>query len=498
MSVVLNIGYKMIRSNWISEHNYSLRLSPIARVIYGVESAKVEEVTAAPVPTESEARSNRPTHCVVGGAHAFILRISSFFGLAPLRFEARSNGFTVSISSAMCVYSYILVTVLVICTIFGLVAEINVGVELSVRMSSRMSQVVSTCDVLVVVATAGAGVYGAPQRMRNMLKFMENIASVDTSIGGQYSLVTERKLCGIILAILIFFSILIADDFTFYALQAKKLDREWDVVTNYLGFYLLWFVVLILELQFAFTALSVRARFSAVNDALALTARQVSVPVEKPKSSSPLNIYAIRVAPADSARSANVSLLVETMTGREHVVIIKRTASGEPRLIVSPCDAVRRLAALHGTLCDVVNSIDDSYGLPLIVILISTLLHLIVTPYFLIMEIIVSTNRIHFLVLQFLWCVTHMLRMIVVVEPGHYTIAEGKRTEALVCRLMTSAPSTGVLPSRLEIFSRQLMLQSVSYAPMGMCTLHRPLVASVIGAVTTYLVILIQFQRYDS
>ena len=51
-----------------------------------------------------------------------------------------------------------------------------------------------------------------------------------------------------------------------------------DVVTNYLGFYMLWFVVLILELQFAFTALSVRARFSAVNDALALTARQVSIP----------------------------------------------------------------------------------------------------------------------------------------------------------------------------------------------------------------------------
>ncbi|KAF9407465.1 hypothetical protein HW555_012518 [Spodoptera exigua] len=436
----------------------------------------------------------QPAHALRGRRSACLhtkdprdVLISSFFGLAPLRFEARNNGFTVSISSAMCVYSYILVTVLVICTIFGLVAEINVGVELSVRMSSRMSQVVSTCDVLVVVATAGAGVYGAPQRMRNMLKFMENIASVDTSIGGQYSLLTERKLCGIILAILIFFSVLIADDFTFYALQAKKLDREWDVVTNYLGFYLLWFVVLMLELQFAFTALSVRARFSAVNDALALTARQVSVPVEKPKSPSSLNIYAIRVAPADSARSANVSLLVETMTGREHVVIIKRTASGEPRLIVSPCDAVRRLAALHGTLCDVVNSIDDSYGLPLIVVLISTLLHLIVTPYFLIMEIIVSTNRVHFLVLQFLWCVTHMLRMIV-----------GKRTEALVCRLMTSAPSTGVLPSRLEIFSRQLMLQSVSYAPMGMCTLHRPLVASVIGAVTTYLVILIQFQRYDS
>lgn len=66
-----------------------------------------------------------------------------------------------------------------ICTILGLVAEINVGVELSVRMSSKTSQVVSACDVLVVVLTAGAGVYGAPIRMKHMLKFMQSVASVN-------------------------------------------------------------------------------------------------------------------------------------------------------------------------------------------------------------------------------------------------------------------------------------------------------------------------------
>ncbi|CAH0595487.1 unnamed protein product [Chrysodeixis includens] len=467
----------------------------------GVESARVEGVADAPLPQQSVPRAERATHCVVGGAHAFILRISSVVGLAPLRFESHGAGFTVSISSAMCVYSYILVTVLVICTILGLAAELNVGTQ-SVRMQTRMLQVASCSDVLVVVATAGAGIYGAPRRMRNMLKFMEDIAMVDSSIGSQYSAVAERKLCLIILASLIVFSVLVVDDFAFYVVEAKKLDREWDVLLNYIAFYSLWFVVMILELQFAFTALSVRSRFTAVNDALALTARQASLPVEKPKSPSTLNIYAIRVSPVDSQRSANVSLLVDSMSGREPLsgstVIIKRTASGEPRLVVSPCDAVRRLAALHGTLCDVVTSIDASYGLPLIVILISTLLHLIVTPYFVIMEILVSTNRPHFLFLQFLWCTTHMLRMIGVVEPGHLTIAEGKRTEGIISRLMTSAPSSGVLPARLEIFSRQLMLQSVSYTPLGMCTLHRPLIASVLGAVTTYLVILIQFQRYDS
>ncbi|XP_049878938.1 gustatory receptor for sugar taste 43a-like [Pectinophora gossypiella] len=451
----------------------------------------------APVSADP-ATSRAPDHCIVGGAHAFILKISSFFGLAPLRFESRNNGFSIALSSAMCIYSYILVTILVICTVFGLIAEINVGVEKSVRMTSRMSQLVSTCDVLVVVATAGTGVYGAPRRMRKLLKFMDSIAAVDTSIGAQYSVATERKLCAVLLAILIFFSVLLADDFCFYALQARRLDRQWAVVTNYIGFYLLWYVVMILELQFAFTALSLRTRFQAVNEALALTARHVNVPLEKVKEGAPLNIFAIRVAPAEAQRSANVSLLVDNLPGKEHPIIIKRNVNGQPRLVVPPCEAIRRLASLHGTLCEVVRRINDSYGLPVVVILISTLLHLIVTPYFLIMEIIVSTNRIHFLILQFLWCATHMLRMFVVVEPSHYTISEGKRTEELVCRLMMAAPSTGVLPSRLELFSRQLLLQNVSYSPLGMCTLDRPLVASVIGAVTTYLVILIQFQRYDS
>ncbi|XP_028175090.1 gustatory receptor for sugar taste 43a-like, partial [Ostrinia furnacalis] len=442
----------------------------------GVEASEVR----GDVARAQAVRSSEPvTQSVVGGSHAFILRISSFFGLAPLRFESRANGFTVSLSSAMCIYSYILVSILIILTIYGLVAEINAGVQLSVRMSSRMSQVVSTCDVLVVVATAAAGVYGAPTRMRNMIKLMDRIVSVDNTLSGQYSAVMERKLCAILLGLLIFFSVLIVDDFCFYATQAKKVDREWEIVLNYIGFYLLWYVVMILELQFAFTALSVRARFRALNDVLALTARCVAVPVEKIRRPTPLNIFAIKVTPNDLQRSDDVSLLMDATPKRRPTVIVKRSVSGESRLIVSPCEAIYGLASLHGTLCEVVHRIDDSYGIPLIVILISTLLHLIVTPYFLIMEIIVSAHRVHFLVLQFLWCATHLLRMCVVVEPSHYTIQEGKRTEGLVCRLMTSAPTTGLLPTRLELFSRQLMLRSVSYTPLGMCTLDRPLVASV-------------------
>ncbi|KAL0867533.1 hypothetical protein ABMA27_008310 [Loxostege sticticalis] len=434
---------------------------------------------------------------MAGGAHAFILRISSFFGLAPLRFEPCANGFTVSISNAMCIYSYILVSILILLAIYGQVAEIRAGLKLSVKMSSTMSQVVSSCDVLVVVVMAAVGVYGAPARMRNMLKLLDTIASVDHTLSGQYSAVTERKLSAVLLAPLIFFSLLLVDDFCFYVMQAKTVDREWNVVINYIGFYLLWLLVMVLELQFAFTALSVHARFRALNDVLALTACSIAVPVEKPRKPTPLNIFAIRVTPKDQ-RSDDVSWLMTSTPKRRQTPIVRRSVSGESRLLVSPSEAICVLASLHGTLCDLVHRIDDSYGIPLVMILISTLLHLIVTPYFFIMEIMVSAHRVHFLIILILWCATHLIRIFLVVEPSHYTIMEGKRTEGLVCRLMTSGTSAGLLSSRLELFSRQLMLRSVSYSPIGICTLDRPLVASILGAVTTYLVIVIQFQRNDT
>ncbi|XP_059054013.1 gustatory receptor for sugar taste 43a-like [Achroia grisella] len=478
---------------------YEYFVTPIYVKELGVESTKVEDTSGSPVGT-ARSRAVRPTHCVVAGAHALVLRVSSIFGLAPLRFEPCGSGFSVSISNAMCIYSYILVTVLVVLTISGLVAEINVGLELAVRMSSTTSQVVSMCDILIVVLTAGAGVYGAPKRMRSMLKFMNSIASVDTSIGGKYTQATERKVRAVLLAILIYFFVLLIDDLCFYVVYAKKVGRQWNVLLNYIGFYVLWYMVMILELQFAFTALSVRARFQAINDALVLTVKNTSIPmsaVEKTRSPASLNIFAISVTSADSQRIRNVNLTMDTHES-EPTVIVSKSVAGESRLMVSASKATHQLSMLHGALCDVVHRIDSSYGLPVIVILMSTLLHLIVTPYFLIMELIVYTNRLHFLVLQFLWCFTHLLRLVIIVEPCHYTIIEGKRTQSLVSRLMSLAPSTGELSTRLVVFCRQLMLQAVSYMPMGMCTLDRPLVASILGAVTTYLVILIQFQRYDT
>lgn len=49
-------------------------------------------------------------------------------------------------------------------------------------------------------------------------------------------------------------------------------------------------------------------------------------------------------------------------------------------------ECIRKLSELHGTLCAAAREVDTSFGLPVLIILMSTLLHLIVTPYFLILE----------------------------------------------------------------------------------------------------------------
>nr|XP_053617738.1 uncharacterized protein LOC128679482 [Plodia interpunctella] len=117
-------------------------------------------------------------HCDVIGAHAVILRVSSVFGLAPLRFKSNGNGYVVSLSIPMCIYSYLLVTILVSMAYFGIISEIQLGVSPFLHNSSRLSQIMSFCDVSFLAILGSAGVYGAPARMRSMIKFMDTIATV--------------------------------------------------------------------------------------------------------------------------------------------------------------------------------------------------------------------------------------------------------------------------------------------------------------------------------
>nr|XP_053617735.1 gustatory receptor for sugar taste 43a-like [Plodia interpunctella] len=431
--------------------------------------------------------------CTVDGAQAFMLRMSSIFGLAPLRFKPHGDGYIVSISVPMCIYSYIMITGLIALTLFGLISELNQGIRPYAHMSSRLSQFISCIDVLMITILASVGVYGAPCRMRNMIKFMNVIASVDKRIGYQYSLWWNRRLCAGVCLFILWFSFIHITDIYYYTYHASIFNSHWELVAHYLGLYILWFPVMILKIQFTITVMVVYSRFKAVEEALSVTTKLlVEIYMEEEKDPD-ANIFMTRISPND--KGTQKTQKIKTSFIRPPV-----TGNGD-RLHPSPCDVIQRISSQLVDLCDMTRLIVNNYSTVLVLKLMLNVFHLVVSPYFAIIEIQLRAPNSpwgHYMILQCAWYTIHILRLFLVVEPCYYTIAKIREIENLVCRLVVTAPNTGALAIHVEHLALQLMVQPVCFKPKGLCTLDRPLIASIFGAVTTYLVILIQFQKYDN
>ncbi|XP_071640841.1 gustatory receptor for sugar taste 43a-like [Temnothorax longispinosus] len=158
-------------------------------------------------------------------------------------------------------------------------------------------------------------------------------------------------------------------------------------------------------------------------------------------------------------------------------------------------DSISQLMTVHASLCDTVLLINAAYGVVALVITITCLIHLIITPYVLIMEVDGRREPL-FLAVQGLWCIFHIWRLLMIVQPTYAATTQGKKTAVLVSQLL-SMSSDREERKQLEIFSLQLLHRPLEFSACGLFILDRTLVTSIAGAVTTYLVILIQFQKDD-
>ncbi|XP_026763878.3 gustatory receptor for sugar taste 43a-like [Galleria mellonella] len=94
-----------------------------------------------------------------------------------------------------------------------------------------------------------------------------------------------------------------------------------------------------------------------------------------------------------------------------------------------------------------------------------------------------------------LWCIVHFISLILLVEPCHWTQEEVNRTHILVSLLTDRASAAdNLLNAELNQFYKHLTLNKVAFSPLGMFTMGRPLCATIVGILSTYLVIIFQFQ----
>ncbi|XP_051167798.1 gustatory receptor for sugar taste 43a-like [Leptopilina boulardi] len=151
------------------------------------------------------------------------------------------------------------------------------------------------------------------------------------------------------------------------------------------------------------------------------------------------------------------------------------------------------LVNLHGVLLKSIRSLNIGFGLPILFAVLSCLLHLIITGYFAYIEIRDENCSWRIFTMQILWIIFHTMGMLIIVQPCYWCIMLNKETGNLVCKLLTLKNKPSV-SKRLEIFSLQVLYRPLEFSVCGLFFLDRHLCTSIAAAVTTYLVILLQFQ----
>lgn len=86
--------------------------------------------------------------------------------------------------------------------------------------------------------------------------------------------------------------------------------------------------------------------------------------------------------------------------------------------------SISKLQELHWSLCNSIKMVNDHFGWQLFLQLFSNCVQLIVTPYFMIMDlfypVVYGSTDIKFILIQVVWVLTHLSHLLLIVLPTSY------------------------------------------------------------------------------
>ncbi|KAL0867535.1 hypothetical protein ABMA27_008312 [Loxostege sticticalis] len=257
----------------------------------------------------------------------------------------------------------------------------------------------------------------------------------------------------------------------------------WPRITYfYTGYYYAYTTLFFTVMQFIICALEIYRTMRSLNVLLEEVAQAASLK----KTKIPNPFVGINVVQMKALNKITDSLSVNDSV---YPGITKSSKTAH--------ETIRHLSLMYSSACEAVRQLNDCFAPELLALLMSFLLHLVVTPYNCIANISGGKINMQLLTMQLLWCSIHFVSLIVMVEPCHITQREMGRTNFLVSQLMLQNTDE-LVTNELNVFGRYLYLNDVVYSPMGICVLSRSLVASILASVTTYLVIMMQFQATEN
>ncbi|XP_040152075.1 gustatory receptor for sugar taste 43a isoform X5 [Anopheles arabiensis] len=416
-----------------------------------------------------------------------VFYVSRIFGLAPYVVKRTPIGQIVDYKRSvfLIVYSVGLVFCLAGLTYKGIFFDVTS--KKPIRMKTATSKVVTILDVSVVVSACICGTLSGIGGLHFVRELNRRLTEADEILSlyvkeSTRSRRQQRK--GILMLGLVCFIItgaLSLDIWVWYRIADKIKKENSNSSANVLGyfpFYCLYYILMMFHVLFAQAALGIGNRFRHLNVALYEMFPEFG---RTPR----IEISSINL---DSDKNNPIDVdLRKCVANVAHGFDRKRTLSSRK--------IIEDLAVIHASLSYCIVLVSKTFGIALLAVLGSCLLHLVATSYFLMVELVGDKDAV-FAWIQALWLFIHIFRFLLTIEPCHITNVESNRTITIINSLRRTCKDVEMIES-INMFWQQLIASNFSFTACGLCTIDRRIITSYCGAIATYLVILIQFKEAD-
>ncbi|XP_031334547.1 putative gustatory receptor 28a isoform X2 [Photinus pyralis] len=150
----------------------------------------------------------------------------------------------------------------------------------------------------------------------------------------------------------------------------------------------------------------------------------------------------------------------------------------------------------HNDLCRICRDVNTCYSLEILMIVLQNFISLILSLYFGGKSIFHKRESSAFIIYNYcnqLFLATVQTMVLVLICTS--TVAEARKTGDLIHNAVTmQEPCNESMYLQASLFSLQLMHSSVQFTACGVFPIDASLLLSILGAITTYLVIVVQFE----
>ncbi|XP_018334366.1 gustatory receptor for sugar taste 43a-like isoform X2 [Agrilus planipennis] len=372
----------------------------------------------------------------------------------------------------------------------GLISDYEAG-DKSVRMKKPLSVYVTFADVTILAFTVFLGMVGGPTNGKIFKIFVRNLVEVDKIIFLN-DRQRMRKVSMVVLgAVLFCTSTLLALDFsTWIRFAMDSIDAEYRV-TNYIPFYLAYVIVVVLQCQFWFVIKALRRRLHVLTKLLSRDRIQKGLIFNV--TNNKITNVSLGINPGECTGPNCLGEIIDNF-GKK--TTSKNVIPNYNRHLfdLRQSDNIETLMKVYFKLSTAVDCVNKFCGVFLFVCLLSCLIHLVVTPYFLVIEIYGRHDPMYISLLCF-WIFGHCCRIIGIVEPCYRFKEEEKRMLLAISKLLYFESGGGKFKEQVKNFFYLVKTTDNQFTALGLAKIDRSLITTIVGAVTTYLVIVIQFQK---